>query len=105
MNNKGFTLIELLAVIIILIGIASVSVFNVSASLKRNQEQECNVQKERVKNAAKIFFSLNEYGTSVSIPVRRLITEGYLEEDEVNLLLNASVKSLNGGTVYGSCTQ
>ena len=57
MNNKGFTLIELLAVIIILIGIASVSVFNVSASLKRNQEQECNVQKERVKNAAKIFFS------------------------------------------------
>ena len=106
MNNKGFTLVELLAVILILIAIASVSVYNVSSSLRRNQDQECEVQTERVKNAAKIYFSLGNNFTSYStVTVRTLINEGYFEEDEVNLLINASARNTNGGQVVGTCTQ
>ena len=87
MNNLVFTLVELLAVIVILLGIAAVSVFNVSSSLKRNEEQECDRQKEIIKNAAKIYFSLNQNEENVSIG--ELIRVGHLKED--NYILSNSV--------------
>ena len=62
MNNKGFTLVELLAVIVILIGISLVAVTTISSSLGRREEKEVIEQRELAKNAAKIYFSLDEYG-------------------------------------------
>lgn len=105
MNNKGFTLIELLAVIIILLGIASVSVFNISSSLKRNEEQECEIQKERVMNAAKIYFSLQDDASLTTVSVNTLISGEYLKKEDTKLLKNASVRNNNGEMVInGSCT-
>lgn len=57
MNNKGFTLVELLAVMVILLSISVIAVTNVTASLKRTDEQEEEKQKKIVKAAAKIYFS------------------------------------------------
>ena len=106
MNNKGFTLIELLAVIIILIGISSVSIFNISASLKRNEEQECNREKEIIQNAAKIYFSLQDTDSMEStVSVNKLLTNNYLKEEDAKLLKNASVRNNSGEMVInGSCT-
>lgn len=61
MNRKGFTLIELLAVILILSGISIVAVVSISSSLERRSNKECEEQIAIVKNAAKIYFSLNGY--------------------------------------------
>ena len=83
MNNLGFTLVELLAVIVILLGIAAVSVFNISSSLKRNEEQECSRQKEIIRNAAKIYFSLHP--TEENINVSELKEAGYLKEGDYTL--------------------
>ncbi len=83
MNNKGFTLVELLAVILILIGIASVSIFNISSSLNKNEKQKCDKQAELIKNAAKIYFSLNEDKSSVSIST--LINGDYFKSEDVDL--------------------
>ena len=55
MNNKGFTLIELLAVIVILISISFVAVSQITSSLTRREERECEEQIEIAKNAAKIY--------------------------------------------------
>lgn len=81
MNNKGFTLIELLAVIIILLGIAGVSVVSVTSSLKRNDEKECEREKEIIINAAKVYFSLNEES---SVSINELISNEYLKGDDVS---------------------
>ena len=66
MNNKGFTLIELLAVIVILSMITLVVIGSVSNSLIKREGKECEEQKELAKNAAKIFFALNDCTVSVS---------------------------------------
>ena len=66
MNRKGFTLVELLAVIVILAGISLIVMSSISASLERRDEKECEEQKELAKNAAKIYFSLNDCTVSAS---------------------------------------
>ena len=81
MNNKGFTLIELLAVILILIGIAGVSVVNITASLRRNDEMELEREKELIINAAKIYFSLND---EICVALNTLIDNEYLKSDDVS---------------------
>ena len=60
MNKKGSTLIELLAVIVILVSMSLVVVTSVSSSLERRDVKECEEQIELAKNAAKIYFSLND---------------------------------------------
>ena len=79
MNNKGFTLVELLAVVVILASISIVAVVNVSSSLKRRDTRECLEQIAIVKNSAKIYFSLNDDKTSVTLAT--LIDEGYIDGD------------------------
>lgn len=100
MNNKGFTLVELLAVIVILLGIAAVSIYNISASLRRNDEQECERQGEILKNAAKIYFSLNEGSTSVSASI--LDSQGYLNKEDITLYEGATINS--NYNISGSAT-
>ena len=67
MNNRGFTLIELLAVIVILSSLSLVVVSSVSSSLGKREVKECQEQIQIAKNAAKIYFSLNDGTTSVTI--------------------------------------
>lgn len=95
-NNKGFTLVELLAVIVILSSIALITVASVSSSLGRREEKECNEQKALAKNAAKIYFSLNDDVTSVS--VETLKSEGYFAS-------NQKVDKISGGSVEYSGNQ
>ena len=81
MNNKGFTLIELVAVIVILLGIAGISVVSITSSLKRNDDKELKRQEEIIINAAKVYFSLEEEDSTY---VCNLIEEGYFKEDDVS---------------------
>ena len=103
MNNKGFTLVELLAVILILTGITLVAVSGISASLNRRDTKECEEQKELAKNAAKIYFSLNNVS---SVTVGTLKSGGYFNEaSKTNRLKdNSSVSIVSNEYVYnGVC--
>ena len=103
-DNKGFTLIELLAVIIILLGIAGVSVVSITSSLERNDKRECERQKEKIINAAKVYFSLNE---NDSVTVGKLITNNYLDKDNVSRYDdNSTSVSINNGYIFtGECKE
>ena len=103
-DNRGFTLIELLAVILILASISLVAVAGISASLERRDEKECDEQKQLAKNAAKIYFSLNDGVTSVS--VSKLKSENYFNQNSKIDRLNPSdtITFGSGGYTYnGEC--
>ncbi len=74
-NNKGFTLVELLAVILILLGLAGVTLFGITSILSNREEKELEQQKELTCGAAKIYFSLNKSATEVTIET--LKSDGY----------------------------
>ncbi len=76
MNRKGFTLIELLAVIVILSSISIVAVSSLTKSLNDRDEKECQEQMGLAKNAAKIYFSLQE-NTDKRVCVQTLVDKGY----------------------------
>ena len=97
MNNKGFTLIELLAVIVVLVSISLVAVSGISASLERREVKDCEEQKEMAKNAAKIYFSLNE-GNEVSI--NDLISGNYLDSSKIEKLSISDKISIDSDEGY-----
>ena len=104
-NNKGFTLVELLAVIIILSSISLVAVVSISKSLYDRDEKECNDQIELAKNAAKIYFSLND-GASSPVSVGTLIDGGYLSDKSKTTRLDrgSSVSNASSGYSFnGNC--
>ena len=82
LNKKGFTLVELLAVIVILASVSLIVVSSITSSLTRRDDKECEEQKELAKNAAKIYFSLNQCtvkttGDSCDVDVRILKEQKY----------------------------
>jgi prepilin-type N-terminal cleavage/methylation domain-containing protein len=78
MDNKGFTLVELLAVMVLLLAISVVTVTNVTASLKRNEESELKSQEKMAISAAKIYFSFKggDY-----VDLQSLLNDGYIEDE------------------------
>ncbi len=111
MNRKGFTLVELLAVIVILSGISLIVMSSISASLERRDEKECEEQKELAKNAAKIFFSVNDCkvklsGDSCDVNISVLKENGYFnEKSKTNRLKDDSRISMtiDGYNYVGDC--
>ena len=106
MNNKGFTLVELLAVIIILSGMSLVVVGSISSSLIKRDQKECEEQIELAKNAAKIYFSLNEDINSVT--VLELKNNDYFNANKkVDRLNDDSTVTYdnNGYTFNGTCKE
>ena len=91
-NNHGFTLVELLAVIVILGSVSAITIVGITASLERRDEKECEEQIELVKNAAKIYFSLQENGSVINsyVTVEVLINNGYFDDDSKIDRLNSS---------------
>lgn len=87
MNRRGFTLIELLAVIVILSGISLLVVSSINSTLERRDEKEKNEQIELAKNAAKIYFSLNDVN---NVKIQELIDGDYLSSSKVNRLEKGS---------------
>lgn len=84
MNNKGFTLVELLAVMVILLSISVIAVTNVTASLKRNEDQELKTYEKIAINAAKIYFSMTDDQSSEqndSVSIYKLISKKYIKDD------------------------
>ena len=75
MNNKGFTLVELLAVIVILLGLATITTFGITSVLSKQDERQTEQQKELACGAAKVYFSLHEDKSSVT--VTELESDGY----------------------------
>lgn len=111
MNNKGFTLVELLAVIVILASISLIVMSSISASLEKRDEKECEEQIELAKNAAKIYFSLNNCTISVSgdscdVNISILKNGHYFnEKSKIDRLDNDSHVSMtiNGYNYVGEC--
>ena len=106
MNNKGFTLVELLAVIVILSGVSLVVVGSISSSLIKRDQKECEEQIELAKNAAKIYFSLNENINSVT--VLKLKNDDYFNANKkVDRLNDDSTITYNnnGYTFNGTCKE
>lgn len=79
--NKGFTLIELLAVIIILSIIATITLYATGTILKDAKSSLSDAQKEKIKEAAKLYYLENSSIESVCIS--ELIEEGYLDGTKV----------------------
>lgn len=86
-NNRGFTLVELLAVIVILGSVSLVTVMGISASLERQEQNEICSQIETIKNAGKIYLSLNG-GNKVTLSE---LNGKYIDGDKIT--------KLTGGTV------
>lgn len=111
MNKKGFTLVELLAVIVILASISLIVMSSISASLERRDEKECEEQKELAKNAAKIFFSINNCtvstnGDSCDVDISVLKSDNYFnEKSKTDRLKDDSHVSMtiNGYNYVGEC--
>lgn len=108
-NNKGFTLIELLVVMLILSSISLVAVAGISASLERQDENDCDNQKEIVINAAKIYFSLSDdpvIAATEGVTVEKLISANYFDEKDVDRLNNDYTITFNGSgyVISGECS-
>ena len=100
MNRKGFTLIELLAVIVILSTISVVAVSSLTKSLNDRDLRECREQISLAKNAAKIYFSLND-GVS-EVCVKTLIDGDYFSGDKKTdkLVYTTTDTSSCNGKIY-----
>ena len=98
-NNKGFTLVELLAVILILLGLASVTLLGITNVLKNREADAIREQKELACGAAKIYFSING-GTEVTeVTVGTLKQKGYFSTVSKTDTLNDSDKlKINNAT-------
>ena len=94
MNKKGFTLVELLATLVILVSISMIAVFNITASIERRDVKECEEQVNLAKNAAKIYFSLNDSlkDEEKVITVDELKQQGYLKEEKSTKIQDGSIK-------------
>ena len=112
MNNKGFTLVELLAVIVILASISIVVVGSITASLTRRDTKECEEQIELAKNAAKIYFSLDDTcdfsasNNSCTVSIQTLKDGKYFNENsKINRLKDddSVTFSPDGYTFNGEC--
>lgn len=98
MNRRGFTLIELLAVIVILSGISLLVVSSINSTLERRDEKEYIEQIELAKNAAKIYFSLNDVN---NVKIQDLINGDYLSSSKVGRLKkDSSIFIYNDGYKY-----
>lgn len=93
MKNKGFTLVELLGVIAILGIIGSITVTIVSNIINKGLDDTNNAQIKSIEKAAKNWANANMFSNDLpkcntgscnsSISVSYLITEGYLDSDDI----------------------
>ena len=91
MNKKAFTLIELLGVIVILGIIGLIVTPIVQSVINDSNTKACNAQVESIKRAARNYVSSNPFildededEKKINIPLKDLISKGFLEEDEIN---------------------
>lgn len=108
LNNKGFTLIELLAVFVILISVSFVAVGGITSSLDKQDERDCENQKDIAISAAKMYFSLDGKG-DIQVDVSDLVSAGYINDKDKICKVTDGYVRLNGnvyeyiGNCDGSC--
>ncbi len=96
MNKKGFTLVELIGVVVILgiiIGIAVPSYIAVSNNIK---EKNYNQKIDNIKSKA-LEYATDNNVESITIPVKALIEEGYLAEENPDNGDNEKITNPLGG--------
>lgn len=98
MNNKGFTLVELLAVILILLGLAGITMFGITNVLENQDQKNAEQQKELACGAAKIYFSLHEGESTVT--VSKLKSEGHFSSvSKTDKLEDTDVIKINSSKI------
>ena len=101
MNKKGFTLVEVVIVVVILgiiIGLAVPSYIAVSNNIK---EKNYNQKMDNIKSKA-LEYATDNNVESITIPVKALIEEGYLAEENPDNSDNEKIANPLGG--YLDCT-
>ena len=96
MNKKGFTLVEVVIVVVILgiiIGIAVPSYIAVSNNIK---EKNYNQKMDNIKSKA-LEYATDNNVESITIPVKALIEEGYLAEENPDNGDNEKITNPLGG--------
>ena len=96
MNKKGFTLVEVIGVVVILgiiIGIAVPSYIAVSNNIK---EKNYNQKIDNIKSKA-LEYATDNNVESITIPVKALIEEGYLAEENPDNGDNEKITNPLGG--------
>ena len=93
MKNRGFTLVELLGVISILAIIGAIVFPIVSNVINKGLDDTDNAQTKSIEKAAKNWANANMFSNDLpkcntdicnsSISVSNLITEGYLDSDDI----------------------
>ena len=84
LNRKGFTLIELLVVVAIIILIVGIAIPTITSSMNRSREKEKNSKINLIEEAGERYF--REHMNSVTsgyVTIDKLITDGYLTNDEI----------------------
>lgn len=98
MNRKGFTLVELLVVIVILLAIMLVALPNINNTLEKSKTKDNTRVKELIVQGALMYANDNGITDSTDIPLRTLVTEGYITKKEANMCgidrsINCSISS------------
>ena len=94
LDRSGFTLVELLAVVAILVIIMLIAIPNISSSIERSNERKDAAMEKMVKNAGELYVSRHRSSILKNIPCyistsEDLVSEGYLDRDEVSDYLNS----------------
>ena len=82
--KKGFTLVELLAVIVILAIILAIAVPGIGAIIKNAQTSSYNSQMEMIKKVAHLYVTQHGNGSTTSVRLDQLISEGLIASDIKN---------------------
>jgi prepilin-type N-terminal cleavage/methylation domain-containing protein len=107
MNKKGFTLIEILAVITIIGILGIITVSNIYENQTNSKSKLTEIEKNNIISAAKNYAASNitklpqNVGDSITVDVKTLIDDGYLEEESDYINRNVIIEiDENGNLSY-----
>jgi len=98
LNNKGFTLVELLAVVAILVIIMMIALPNISSAIERTKTKQNKAVEKVIVTAGNLYVSdhknsiMNESSSNYCFNVATLVSNDYLDEEDVGDYENYSLK-------------
>lgn len=97
MNKRGFTLIELLGTIALLAMIVLIAVPAVNGMIGKNKKNNCQILKDNIINAAKLYISDNRYSNSL---IWNRVNETTIGRSQYEEYLNSSINNPCDNSIY-----